>query len=110
MVELFARWFLILFFWTIYPLFFHVIFLHISPGPRLQGLLISKQIRMEGFLVHRWKDEWMQCMETLAGLLAEVSISLGRCVGVWLEITLFLALLFFGTCPIPSLQPRSHGK
>ncbi|XP_065177641.1 prostaglandin reductase 1-like [Sycon ciliatum] len=42
-----------------------------SIGPRLQGLLISKQIRMEGFLVHRWKDQWMECMEALGALVRE---------------------------------------
>lgn len=43
-----------------------------TTAPCVEGTFIFKQLKMEGFLVHRWLDRWMEGLSQMAKWIQEV--------------------------------------
>ena len=48
-------------------------------APSVEGTFIFKQLKMEGFLVHRWLDRWMEGLSQMAKWIQEVLVLFTHC-------------------------------
>ena len=55
-------------------------------GPYNEGTIIWKQLKLEGFLVYRWWDRWMEGINQLKCWVDEVSIN-GCPTSLWFGFT-----------------------
>jgi len=45
-----------------------------ATAPCCEGAFVFKQLKMEGFLVHRWMNRWMEGLAQMTKWIQEVSI------------------------------------